>query len=210
MARKKKRRANRSRSVKREHQPSLVERVKAGWGSQRAFILFVLGFGVLMGLFYAVTTLIPFYKEHLFPAYLDFNAKLSGSILNALGQEITVASEVISSSRFSISIRRGCDAIEPSALFAAVVLAFPAPWRRKVCGLVVGVFFLLALNLLRIITLFFIGIHYPKMFHVAHVELWPAVFIFLAIFCWALWIQWTMKGRAGEWESGRVGEWERG
>lgn len=194
MTRKKTGRSTRSDSVKKEPPPALVERMKAGWVSQRAFILFLLAFGGVMGLFYAVTTLMPFYKEQLFPAYLHVNAKLSGGILNWLGQEITVVNDAISSSRFSIAIRRGCDAIEPSALFAAVVLAFPAPWRRKVCGLVVGVSFLLALNLLRIVTLFFIGIHYPKMFHTAHVELWPAAFIFLAIFGWALWIQWTMKG----------------
>ena len=210
MSQKKKRRSNRSGSStskkKRSRRPnqSFMARVKAGWLARKPIFLFVLLFGVLMGLFYAATTLIPFYYGQLFPAYLEFNAKLSGLILSLLGQEVTVVNDAISSNRFSISIRHGCDAIEPSALFAAVVLAFPAAWRPKVYGLLVGVFFLLALNLLRIITLFFIGIHYPNLFHTAHIELWPAAFIFLAIFCWALWIQLALRG--GEWGSRRVGE----
>lgn len=101
----------------------------------------------------------------------------------------------ISSARFSIGINYGCDASEPLALFVAAVLAFPAPFRRKIPGILLGAVILAALNLARIVSLFLAGVYFPNAFEWLHVEAWPAIFIMLAIVLWAIWIQWAMKPR---------------
>ena len=44
----------------------------------------------------------------------------------------------INSSRYSVNIAHGCDAIEPLALFVAAVVAFPVAFRTKVPGLLIG------------------------------------------------------------------------
>jgi len=130
----------------------------ADWRRRYAVFLFLAGFAALMGLFYAFALFTPFYERH-FPYYLDFNARLSGYILRFLGQDITVRGASISSSAFSITVKQGCDAIEPTVLFICAVLAFPAPFLSKIPGIIAGALFLAILNLVRVVTLFLTGVY---------------------------------------------------
>ncbi len=134
-------------------------------------------------------------KEDWFPSYLELNARVSATLIGWCGHQATCRGVSVSSREtgFSVQIRRGCDAIEPSAIFLAGVAAFPARWRRKLPGMLVGAVLLLALNFVRIVSLFFIGIHYPRVFHLMHVDVWQAVFIFLAIVLWIVWALWATR-----------------
>lgn len=139
-----------------------------------------------MGLFHlaCATT---FVRKTAFPGYLRFNAEVSGWILGIFEDRVTVEGQSVGSPRYHLTIERGCDAIEPSALFIAGVLAFPAPLLSKLPGLLLGTVCLLVLNLIRIVSLFYVGVYWPKAFHVMHVDVWQALFIFLAILFWTLW-----------------------
>ena len=148
-------------------------------------------FGVLMGLFY-ILILTPFFNRLLY-SYLGANAWLASGILNLLGQDSHVSEITVHTVRFAITVRRGCDAIEPSWFFCAALLAFPAPFSRKIMGIVVGAVLLQGLNLVRIVSLYFIGVHRPQFFNTAHVEIWPAIFILVAISLWIAWISWTRR-----------------
>jgi len=148
-------------------------------------------FGALMALFYLVI-LTPVFDRMLY-SYLAANAWAANRILNWLGQETAVSEITIRSARFAITVRRGCDAVEPSWFFCAALLAFPASWSRKVLGIFVGALLLQLLNLIRIVSLYFIGLHYPRVFSTAHVEIWPAVFIVVAISLWVGWIGWSKR-----------------
>ncbi len=166
----------------------------AGWFSiYGSVIRFLLIFCVLMGLFYAITILVPFYREQIFPWYLRLNARIAGRILDFLGQNVTVVDNFISSPAFSVSIVRGCDVVEPTALFICAVLAFPASFVKKIPGIIAGTFFLAIVNLVRIGTLFLIGMYLPKIFNVMHVDVWQALFILLAIIFWGFWLLWVTK-----------------
>ena len=101
----------------------------------------------------------------------------------------------IFSSGFSVRIVRGCDALEPTAAFVAAVLASPVVFRRKLPGLLIGVPSMLTINLGRVVSLFFIGIHFPSIFETAHYEIWQAAFIVLAVAFWAIWVQWATRDR---------------
>ena len=90
-----------------------------------------------------------------------------------------------------MTIRRGCDALEPSWLFSAAVLAFPATWRRRLFGILVGVSLILTLNLVRIVSLYFFGVHTPAFFEIIHLEVWPVLFIIAALCTWLTWVRWT-------------------
>jgi exosortase H (IPTLxxWG-CTERM-specific) len=143
-----------------------------------------------MALFYA-GTLTGFFKHTFFPALFRLNAKVASALLCLLGQGTTAADTTIVGPGFSLIIRRGCDGLETTALFVAAVLAFPSPWRKKLLGLLVGTVFLLGLNILRIVSLFFIGVYFPKLFQVMHADVWQVAFILVAVIFWALWIQWA-------------------
>ena len=159
----------------------------AGWlHGKRPVFRFVVSFGLLMGLFYLAGAT-SFANDTVFPKYLRLNARLSGAILRVFEDSVTVSGESLSSPRYSLTIARGCDAIEPSALFLAGVLAFPAPLLSKLPGMLIGTLCLMVLNLVRIVTLFYVGVFWPRAFHTVHVDVWQALFIFLAILFWTLW-----------------------
>jgi exosortase H (IPTLxxWG-CTERM-specific) len=169
---------------------------KDGWQnwlrSKSPVLVFVAAFGLLLGLFYGVT-LTPLFKNALFPAYLRFNAAASNVLLRVVGQDSVVRGTSISSRSFSIDIRRGCDAVEPTALLLAAVLAFPVPFRRKIPGLLLGSLLLALVNLVRIASLFLIGIYFPRTFELMHGDVWQVVFILLAILFWVLWMRWATR-----------------
>ncbi len=144
-----------------------------------------------MALYYLLI-LTPFCDRLLY-AYLGLNARMAHSILNWFGQDTHVSELTIRSARFAIAVRRGCDAIEPSWFFCAALLSFPASSRQKAVGILAGTALFQALNLIRIVSLYFVGIFYPKFFGTAHVEVWPAVFILVAILLWLGWIRWAQR-----------------
>lgn len=169
--------------------------IGAEWYCRHPVFVFLLIFGVLMGLFYVFAIFTPFYKKHFLLFYLPFNARLLGAILSFLNQDIMVAGASISSPGFSTRVGPECSGIEPIALFVCAVLAFPAPFLRKIAGIVIGTVLLAILNFVRVVSLFLIGVYFPKVFYFMHINVWQAVFIVFAIIFWVLWLRWAMQSQ---------------
>ncbi len=151
-------------------------------------LVFTLRFALLMAVFYAAS-LLPWSDRVAFPAYMHANAAAGSSVLNALGHDTRAEGISIRSATYAVNIRRGCDAIEPSWLLAACVLAFPASLVAKLWGVLAGVALLHALNLVRIVSLFLVGPRWPGLFETLHLEIWPVIFIVAAISLWFLWLR---------------------
>jgi len=167
--------------------------VTAWLSAHRPVFMFLLVFGVLMSLFYTFIAFAPYYNKVLLPSYHNLIAKMSGGILGFLGQDTTAAGAAVYSPGFSIRIIRGCDAVEATALFVCAVLAFPTPFLRKVPGIIAGTLLLGILNLVRVVSLFLIGVYFPNIFGFMHIDTWQALFIFFAVTFWVLWLLWTTK-----------------
>lgn len=183
------------RQKRKSRQKSPERSLKAEWQSWYAgkspVLRFVLKFGILLALFYGLSAT-PYFDRMLY-CYLEANAWLSNTILNGFGQHTHVSKVTIESSQFAIVIRRGCDAVEPTWLFSAAVLSFRAPIMRKLPGVLAGIVVLQVLNLLRIVTLYWIGLHLPDIFNSAHTEIWPTAFVVVAIVLFICWIEWSGK-----------------
>jgi exosortase/archaeosortase family protein len=80
--------------------------------------------------------------------------------------------------------------VEPTWLLCAAMISFPAPLIHKLRGMLAAIVLLQILNLVRIITLYWIGLHLPSFFNSAHLELWPTAFIIVAI---AFFVGWKEK-----------------
>lgn len=167
-------------------------RVRTWLRDKRPVLGFVLLFAVLMGLFSVVTTL-DFVNMKVLPVYMRANAKASAAILNLFGEGATARDTSVTSPRYSVNIKHGCDAVAPSGLFLAAVLAFPASMRSKLPGLILGTFVLAVVNLIRIVTLFYTGIYWPKWFEAVHVDVWQPIFILLSLTFWILWAVWATQ-----------------
>jgi exosortase H (IPTLxxWG-CTERM-specific) len=120
--------------------------------------------------------------------YTAFIARLSGSALRLLGEQATVAGCVVSSPRFAVTIFNGCNGLITSLIFVSGVLAFPARWSAKVIGVVGGLLAIQVINLVRVVSLFYIGIYFPALFNDAHIVIWQSVVILAGV---ALWIAWA-------------------
>jgi exosortase/archaeosortase family protein len=184
-----------SRKIKRKgsNPPAAKTSPRALFGSFFASPLFRFGlkFAALMTLFYVVSSFSFF--DRMLLSYLELNAWACNGILDGFGQPTQVSGVTIQSPHFAMAIRRGCDAVEPTCLFCAAVLSFPAPWRAKLAGMLAGIVVLQLLNLVRIVTLYWVGIYFPTFFYSAHVELWPTAFIFVAILLFVGWLNWSAK-----------------
>ena len=154
---------------------------------------FLIVFAVLMGAYYVATTTDSM-KNQFFPRYLQLNADASVVVMHTFAyKDVKRSEKSLVSSRGAISVERGCDAVEPTALFVSAVLASPVPFLSKLPAVVVGSLILAVVNLIRIISLFLTAVHWRKAFDVMHLDVWQAVFIFLAILLWALWASWATK-----------------
>lgn len=182
-----------SSKSRRKKRRSTEKRTVRDWlQEKRPFIQFVGLFLLLMTLFY-LSTLSSLFQDHFFPWYLNLNAAASGAVIGLFWDNVQVSGSNVISPAFSINIARGCDATGPIALFIPAVLAFSLPWPRKIIGVIVGTLLLVVANFIRIISLFFIGIYWPDAFHIMHVDVWQAAFIFLVVVLWLIWVQWSFK-----------------
>lgn len=148
-----------------------------------------------MGAYWWVSTT-PQMENRFFPWYLELNAKVSAAVVDLVdGDDMNRVGKSLVSPRGSISVERGCDAIAPTALFVAAVLASPASIFSRLSAAVLGSLFLAVVNVLRVVTLYLTNIHWKKAFDVMHLEVWQAAFILLAIILWALWAAWVTHRR---------------
>ncbi len=124
-----------------------------------------------------------------YDTYLNWNARASAMVLRLFGDDAVASGTAVNSSRYGVDIRRGCDAIQVTAFFVFGVLASPVPvsWRQRAVVAALGAGFLLAVNLVRIISLYYTGIYFPSAFEIMHIDVWQPAFIFLTIFLWVAW-----------------------
>lgn len=121
-------------------------------------------------------------------------AQMTLSLLNGLGMEaVRVATVISHPDGFAYEISYRCTGILPVAFLTVSIVAYPGPLRQKLVGLAVGVPILIVLNLTRMVHLFYIGVHSPAAFDVAHAVVWEALLILAIIGLWLGWTRWSDK-----------------
>lgn len=148
---------------------------------------FLILFLSILGISFTVIALRPVNDAFVVP-YTTLIARMSGNILALLGEDITINGCVLRSPRFAVTIYNGCNGLITSLIFVSGVLAFPARWSAKIIGVVGGLLAIQAINLVRIISLFYIGIFLPKLFNSSHIFIWQSLVILAGV---ALWVTWA-------------------
>jgi exosortase/archaeosortase family protein len=160
---------------------------------RRARIRFAVIFAVTGG---ALLTLYSFpYAEHgvredWFKLYLAVYARLAGLVLRVFDSGVRVVGNDIVG-RTSLTVAKNCDAMDVTLLFSAAVVAFPAPWRRRLVGIAAGVAALTIVNVLRIASLYFVDLRWPSAFETIHAEVWPLAIVALAAGAFLGWSRWA-------------------
>ena len=152
----------------------------------RFFLLFL---GIQAALFTAELT--PPGQQYFVQPFTGFLADISGWLIELTGREIVTSGVIIRdvATGFAVLIAAGCNGVEAMILLIAAMLAFPSPWRHKLVGIAIGVIAIQALNLVRIVSLFFLGMWNETAFEWAHLYVWQALIMLDALVVFLLWIR---------------------
>lgn len=152
----------------------------------RFFIIFSV---LLIGLF-TLEILQPVEKHVILP-FTAMIADISVWIVTLFDDNVIATGNVIRDqvSGFGVRIERGCNGLEAVIILFAAIFAFPAPFKHKLVGFAIGFVAIQALNLVRIISLFYLGQWSQTMFDWFHLYLWQALIILDALVVWLIWLR---------------------
>ncbi len=116
-------------------------------------------------------------------------ATVSGFLLNLLSLKATASGTTLQVQGFAAQIDDVCTGIFVVAIYLSAVLAYPSRVREKLKGLLLGASTILILNLIRVVSLMYIGLHLPEFFETAHLLVWQSLIIFSALLVWIYWTE---------------------
>ena len=122
----------------------------------------------------------------LFRSYLAANGRAAATVLNLAGENVTLLDDRLFST-FAMSIKSGCDGIQAMAILAIAICVLPGAVRKRAIAIGGGIAMIATLNLLRLVSLFWAGVHAPAWFEPLHVHIWPAALVFAAMVYVAGW-----------------------
>ncbi|MES9861096.1 MAG: exosortase H [Candidatus Thiodiazotropha sp. LLP2] len=148
---------------------------------------------LLIGLF--TLELLPFGQQWVVIPVTTFIAKTSAWIVQLFDQDVLAYGIILQDkvSGFAVSIEAGCNGVEASIVLIAAMLAFPAPWRLKLIGIGVGILAIQSLNLLRVITLFYLGQWSHTAFEWAHLYIWQSLIILDVLVVFLIWLRYLPR-----------------
>jgi exosortase H (IPTLxxWG-CTERM-specific) len=156
------------------------------WRRYRRELRFLVLFLILLGAGFALVS-VHWVNDHAVEPFTAGVARVSGFVLDLLGQHTRLEGTVIRSSRFAVNIRNGCNGVETMLIFLAAVLAFPATWRARGLGLALGIAAIQVVNLVRVVALFLTGTYLPRFFDTSHTVTWQTLVILFGVLVWIYW-----------------------
>lgn len=151
----------------------------------RFFSLFI----VLLAVLFGIEMLAPVQRIFVDP-WTSLLASISAFLMNLFDDSIISHARILQSkvSGFGVSIEAGCNGVEATIILVAGVLAFPSSSKLKLVGIGLGFLAVQTANLLRIISLFYLGQWNVHVFEFAHMYLWQALIMLDVLVVWMLWV----------------------
>ena len=145
----------------------------SAWPLLKVYLLFG---GTLVFLF-TFTVINPVVDNVLTP-FNSFLAWSTAGVLSLLGSEQVVSSATsVTSSNFAFTIAEGCNGVYALAVVIAGMVALPIRRRPKIVGLVLAILFVMFLNYIRILTLWYAGNTTSFFYDMVHTYLWEFIII---------------------------------
>lgn len=108
-------------------------------------------------------------------------------------EQVLAIGESVVSPHARLSVRNGCEGTESLFLLIAAMAVSPLRWWRRVQGALWGAALIVALNELRVVSLYYVFRHHKPLFDPLHAYIAPLAIILIAAvyFMW-----WLGRGRA--------------
>ena len=158
-------------------------------------IRFFAGFLALQALLFGAE-LTPWAQTWFVIPWTNTLAALSADIVRLFDPQVIADGKVLQSAdgSFAVSIEAGCNGVEATIVLIAAMLSFPAPWKRRLLGLAIGVVAVQGLNIVRVISLFYLGQWSFDAFDFAHRYVWQALIMLDVLIVWLLWVRTLPRG----------------
>ena len=155
---------------------------------------FISLFLVVLAVLFGIEKLNPVQAAVIYP-WTSFLAWFSASLMTVFDADVISHGRIIQSQAtgFGVSIEAGCNGVEAVIILMAGMVAFPAPLRLKVIGILIGLVAVQGVNILRVISLYYLGKWDKEVFDFAHLYLWQALIMLDVLLVWLLWIRAVAK-----------------
>jgi exosortase H (IPTLxxWG-CTERM-specific) len=152
----------------------------------RFFILFVV---ILVALFAAELT--PPVQAAVVLPWTEALTRISAGLITVFDPRVAAFGKILQSTTngFAVSIEAGCNGIEAAIILIAAMLAFPAPWKYRAIGVLAGLVAVQTLNVVRVISLFYLGQWNLRAFEWAHLYVWQGLIMLDVLIVWLIWIR---------------------
>jgi len=152
----------------------------------RFFVVFLVLQALLFG-----AELTPWAQEYFVVPWTNTLAAISARIVTFFDPGVVATGKVLQSTSngFAVSIEAGCNGVEATIVLLAAILAFPAPWKHRFLGLAAGIVAVQGLNVIRVISLFYLGQWNLDVFEWAHLYVWQALIMLDVLVVWLIWVR---------------------
>lgn len=156
---------------------------------------FIATFLVIVIVLFAAELTPPVQRAVVIP-WTELLARVSVGLITLFDSQVLAMGKVLASTAngFAVSIEAGCNGVEAALILIAAMLAFPAPWKKKLAGIAGGLLAVQLLNVVRVVTLFYLGQWSLAAFEWAHLYLWQALIMIDVLIVWLLWLRWLRGG----------------
>jgi exosortase H (IPTLxxWG-CTERM-specific) len=130
--------------------------------------------------------------------FTAFLADVSAALIMPFDDAVTASGRIIrhTQNQFAVSIEAGCNGVEAAIVLIAAVVAFPARVTQKLAAIVIGFLAIQAMNILRIISLFYLGQWRMDVFSWTHLYLWPVLIMLDVLVVFLLYLRYIARDSA--------------
>ena len=161
----------------------------------RFFLIFLAWQMSLFGL-----NMLGWVQQHLVLPWTALLARVCAHLVLWFDTTAAAAGKVLwnTVSGFGVSIEPGCNGIEACIVLFAAIMAYPASWRHRLMGIVAGFAAVQGVNVLRVISLFYLRQWRTDVFNFAHEYLWQGLIMLDVLVVWLLWVRVVVRSRPEE------------
>lgn len=119
-------------------------------------------------------------------------ARVLVALINAVGMDAARQSTIIASpGGFAFDISHRCTGLLPIIFLIVSILLSRGSVRQKLIGIACSIPLVIAINFVRLLYLFYIGVHVPAAFHLMHSVVWQGLMVVVTFSLWLGWIRWV-------------------
>ena len=137
---------------------------------------FVITFVLVLFTLFTLEMLNPV-QAHVITPFTSLLTSISAGLILPFDDTVVAYGKVLQfvDSGFAVSVEAGCNGVEATIVLIAAIMAFPGSWTARFTAIALGFLAVQAMNILRIISLFYLGNWNLEIFSWVHLYLWPAL-----------------------------------